>query len=86
MAEPVRRILSGAGKKKPILEYLPENFEFLEDNKVYTSGKDGTLYSGIPVGETFLEYERISVKLFADPNQIYFIGVVLDKATDTEAM
>ena len=42
--------------------------------------------SCIPVGETFLENERISVKLFADPNQIYFIGVVLDKATDTEAM
>ena len=79
-------ILTGVGKKNPSLEYLPENFEFLEDNKVYTSGKDGTLYSGIPVGETFLENERISVKLFADPNQIYFIGVVLDKATDTEAM
>ncbi len=79
-------ILSGVGKKNPGLEYLPENFEFLDDNKVYTSGKDGTLYSGIPVGEAFVENKRISVKLFADPNQIYFVGVVLEKATDTEAM
>ena len=79
-------ILSGVGKKNPGLEYLPEKFEFLDDNKVYTSGKDGTLYSGIPVGEAFVENKRISVKLFADPNQIYFVGVVLEKATDTEAM
>jgi len=80
-------ILTGAGKKKPVLEYLPENFQF-EKGSVYTSGKDGVLFSGISVGETIKNQtnERIEVKLFSDPNQIFFVNVVLEKSTDSEAM
>jgi len=79
-------ILSGIGKLKPSLEYLPENFEFLEKNSVYTSGKDGVLFSGISIGKAVLENNRVRVKLFTDPNQIFLVNVVLDKATDLEAM
>ena len=43
-------------RKKPVLEYLPENFELGNDNKVYTSGKDGVLFSGISIGE--LNYDQ----------------------------
>jgi len=79
-------ILSGIGKSKPSLEYLPENFEFGEDSLVYTSGKDGVLFSGISIGRAVFEDDRIKVKLFTDPNQIFLVNIVLDKATDSEAM
>jgi len=79
-------ILSGTGKQNPSLEYLPEKFEVQEKNSVYTSGKDGVLFSGISIGKAVLENNRVTVKLFTDPNQIFFVNVVLDKATDLEAM
>ncbi len=79
-------ILSGIGKSKPRLEYLPEGFEFGEDSLAYTSGKDGVLFSGISIGRLVFEDGRVKVKLFTDPNQIFLVNVVLDKATDLEAM
>ena len=79
-------ILSGIGDQKPSLEYLPENFELTEENSVYTSGKDGVLFSGISIGKAVIEDNRVKVKLFTDPNQIFLVNVVLDKATDLEAM
>ena len=79
-------ILSGIGDQKPSLEYLPENFELSEENSVYTSGKDGVLFSGISIGKAVIEDNRVKVKLFTDPNQIFLVNVVLDNATDLEAM
>ena len=79
-------ILSGIGDQKPSLEYLPENFELSEENSVYTSGKDGVLFSGISIGKAVIEDNRVKVKLFTDPNQIFLVNVILDKATDLEAM
>ena len=81
-------ILSGSGRKRPILEYLPENFEFQNNSTAYTSGKDGVLFSGIPVGEVIEDQteKRVEVRLFSDPDQIFLINVVLEKSTDSEAM
>ena len=78
-------ILSGIGKLKPSLEYLPENFEITEQNSVYTSGKDGVLFSGISIGRAVSEDGSIRVKLFTDPTQIFLVNVVLEKALDLEA-
>ncbi len=80
-------ILTGAGRKRPILEYLPENFQF-EKSNVYTSGKDGVLFSGISIGEVIdnQEKQRMEVRLFTDPDQIFLVNVVLGKSTDSEAM
>ena len=80
-------ILSGLGKKNPSLQYLPENFELNEgENLVFTSGKDGVLFPGIAVGQAVLIDGKIAVKLFSDPDQIIFVSVALEQATDTEAM
>ena len=75
-------------KKKPILEYLPDNFNAQLSKAIYTSGKDGILFSGIPVGEVFegKKNNRIEAKLFADPDQISLINVILGKSSDLEAM
>ncbi len=79
-------ILSGRGENKPKLEYLPEKFELGDKNLVFTSGKDGVFFEGIPVGNVISEDNKIKVKLFSDPNQISFVNVVLDKSSDAEAM
>jgi len=79
-------ILLGDGQSKPNLEYLPENFQLTEESTVYTSGKDGILFSGISVGEVVFEKDKYKVKLFSDPNQIFLVNVILDQATDLEAM
>ena len=79
-------ILSGRGEDKPKLEYLPEKFELNDKNLVFTSGKDGIFFEGIPVGNVIFEDNKIKVKLFSDPNQISFVNIVLDKSSDLEAM
>ena len=79
-------ILSGRGEDKPKLEYLPEKFELGDKNLVFTSGKDGVFFEGIPVGNVIFENNKIKVKLFSDPNQVSYVNVVLDKSSDAEAM
>ena len=79
-------ILSGRGEDKPKLEYLPEKFELNDKNLVFTSGKDGIFFEGIPVGNVIFEDNKIKVKLFSDPNQVSFVNVILDKSSDLEAM
>ena len=79
-------ILSGQGEDKPKLEYLPEKFELSDKNLVFTSGKDGIFFEGIPVGNVIFEDNKIKVKLFSDSNQVSFVNVVLDKSSDLEAM
>ena len=70
-------ILSGTGKTKPILEFLPENHIVKSGNKVFTSGKEGIFSSGIPIGEVEIDNEKIFVSLFSDVSQIMFININL---------
>ena len=71
-------ILSGAGKVKPILEFLPENHTVQSGNKVYTSGKEGIFSPGIPIGEVSMDNEKILVSLFSDLSQITFVNINLE--------
>ena len=77
--ESSQAILSGKGKIKPILEYLPEQYTPRENLTVFTSGKDGIFLPGIPVGKTLIEGADVKVKLFSDPNQLSFVTVQLIK-------
>ena len=70
-------ILSGHGKNKPTLEYLPENHNIQNGDKIYTSGKDGIFSPGVPVGEVIIENGIVKVSLFSDLSQITFINVDL---------
>ena len=71
-------ILSGHGKSEPTLEYLPENNNVQNGDKVYTSGKGGIFSPGIPIGEVKIEDDIIKVLLFSDLSQISFINIDLE--------
>ena len=73
----VQAILSGKGKSKPVLEYLPELYEPYGNLTVFTSGKDGIFLPGIPVGKTEMDELDVKVNLFSDPNQLSFVTVQL---------
>ena len=72
-------ILSGHGSSKATLEYLPENHNIQDGDKVYTSGKEGIFSPGIPVGEVKIEKNQAGVELFSDLSQITFININLQK-------
>tara|TARA_B100000963_G_scaffold173016_1_gene150470 strand:- start:5450 stop:6295 length:846 start_codon:yes stop_codon:yes gene_type:complete len=76
--EGAQAILSGSGINNPILEYLPEDYEIIEDINVFASGKDGIFSPGTPIGKTNEEGE---VELFVDPNQLSFVTVNLNVQT-----
>ena len=54
-------------------------------DKVFTSGKDGVLFPGIPVGKVILNEDEILVKLLSDPDQIKFVSIALKQQSDVGA-
>jgi len=70
-------ILSGHGKNEPTLEYLPENHNIQNGDKIYTSGKEGIFSPGIPIGKARLDGEKVFVSLFSDISQIMFVNINL---------
>ena len=70
-------ILTGKGNNEPTLEYLPENFIIKDDDKVYTSGKEGIFKPGIPIGQTKIYKDKINVLLFSNLDQVTFININL---------
>ena len=73
--EGAQAILSGSGSQNPVLEYLPEDYEIIEEINVFASGKDGIFSPGTPIGITNNKGE---VELFVDPNQLSFVTVNLN--------
>ncbi len=73
----VQAILTGKGKSKPELEYLPEAYLPENDLIVFTSGTDGIFKEGVAIGTTVIDKNIASVKLYSDPNQLNIINVEL---------
>ena len=73
----VNAILTGLGKDNSLaLEYLPEQFQLTTGRNIYTSGKDGVLAAGIPVGETYTDKnENVKVRSLVDINQALYVNV-----------
>ena len=71
-------ILSGIGKLKPSLEYLPENSLVENGDKIFTSGKEGIFSPGIPIGEIKIIKNKINVDLFSDLTQITYVNIELE--------
>ena len=77
-------ILSGHGKKVPTLDFLPEDHEIQDGDKVYTSGKEGIFSPGIPIGKVKIKKDLIQVLLFSDLNQVTFINIDLGKSVSSK--
>ncbi len=70
-------ILSGRGKNKPTLDYLPEKQKIQDGDKVYTSGKEGIFSPGLPIGKVKIVEGINEVELFSDLSQITFLNINL---------
>ena len=76
----VSAIVSGNGSKfNGEIEYLPEKNQVEEGHIVYTSGADGIISSGIPIGKINIINNKKSVKFFVDFDQIKFVKVYFKK-------
>ena len=71
-------MIAGLGENYPKLDYLPDIIQAKAGDKVFTSGKDGIFSPGIPIGNIFIEDNVLKVKLFSDPNQLSYVGIVID--------
>jgi len=71
-------ILSGHSDNKPTLEYLSKNHKIQDEDKIYTSGKEGIFAPGIPIGEAKIEKEIVKVELYSELNEITFVNINLD--------
>ena len=73
-------IVSGNGSKfNGDIEYLPEKNQVEEGHIVYTSGADGIISSGIPIGKITIINSKKFVKFFADFDQIKYVKVYFKK-------
>jgi len=76
----ISAIVSGNGSKfNGDIEYLPENNQVEEGHIVYTSGADGIISSGIPIGKITITNSKKFVKFFADFDQIKYVKVYFKK-------
>ncbi len=71
-------ILSGHGDNNPTLQYLSDNHQIQEEDKIYTSGKEGIFAPGIPIGEAKVEKDIVKVKLYSELREITFVNINLD--------
>jgi len=77
-------ILSGHGDNEPTLEYLSENHQIQDGDKIYTSGKEGIFAPGIIIGETVYGQDGVKVKLYSELSQITFVNINLEKFKGNE--
>ena len=74
-------IMSGTGNEFALLDFLPKNHQLEVGNLVYTSGRGGIFFPGIPIGRVELVEEKLSVIFFTDLNQLYFTNVITSEPT-----
>ena len=75
-----RAMVSGNGSKIfGDIEYLPKKNQVEEGHIVYTSGTDGIISSGIPVGKIIIKNNQKSVRFFTDFDQIQYVKVYFKK-------
>ena len=56
---------------------MPENHLVKNNDKVYTSGKEGIFSAGIPIGEVIVKKDQINVLLFSNLSQVSFVNIDL---------
>ena len=77
-------IMSGAGDKPALLEFLPKNHQLEVGSLVYTSGTGGIFFPGIPIGRVELIEKKFHIKFFSDLSQLYLVNVITSKLIGSE--
>ncbi len=76
----ISAIVAGNGSKfNGDIEYLPEKNQVEEGHIVYTSGADGIISPGIPIGKITIIDSKKFVKFFVDFDQIKYVKVYFKK-------
>ena len=72
----INAILSGIGNNKfAVLDYLPKSAKLEDGHLVYTSGVDGNIKEGIPIGTVFIKENKKFVNFFVNYSQLKFVKV-----------
>ena len=77
-------ILTGHGGSNPTLEYLSKNHQIKNEDKIYTSGKEGIFVPGIPIGEVKVKKDIIEVELYSELDEITFVNINLEAFKKTK--
>ena len=77
-------ILTGHGGSNPTLEYLSKNHKIKNEDKIYTSGKEGIFVPGIPIGEVKVKKDIIEVELYSELDEITFVNINLEAFKGTK--
>ncbi|MAH02456.1 MAG: rod shape-determining protein MreC [Candidatus Pelagibacter sp.] len=77
-------IMSGAGDKPALLEFLPKNHQLEVGSVVYTSGTGGIFFPGIPIGRVESIEKKFHIKFFSDLSQLYLVNVITSKPIGSE--
>ena len=77
-------IMTGSGEDFGTLDFLPKNHQLNSGSIVYTSGADGVIPGGIPIGKVMLVQEKYIVNFFSDLNQLYITSVIISKPKGNE--
>jgi len=76
-------ILSGTNDDEILLEFLPKDHKLEAGNLIFTSGKDGVFFPGIPVGKVKIaNKEKVLANLLSDPNQLSIVNIIINKPSD----
>ena len=72
----INAILTGkANNEYAELEFLPKNNSIKDEGIVYTSGVDGIIDEGIPIGKIIIKNDKKYVKFFVDFSQLKFVKI-----------
>ena len=71
-----RAILMGDNTRLPLLSYVSLDSEWAVGDEVLTSGDDGLLPAGLPIGEVIIDAEgRMKVRLFVNRSFVDWVWV-----------
>ena len=72
-------ILSGTNSDDMQLNFLPKNHKLEIGNLIFTSGKDGIFFPGIPVGNVkIVNQEKVIASLLSDSYQLSLVNIVMN--------
>lgn len=80
----VRAIMRGDGDRRPVIEFVPAEKTIAAGDEILTSGQDGLLPRGLPVGKIIKADHVFKVVPYVDLDQVDFASVLFYAAPGLE--